>query len=228
MICPDGVVCRGGQQTCCPSSPSRTRFRCCRFAYANCCPDYLTCCPRGWTCYTSLHRCVRPGTHSSVLQMPASLLVNSTNKHCHDGTADIDPKVSRITPSQQEKKALKTSGFIGTSGDVFSPDEKYQCPDGTSTCELSSGIHGCCLIQNARWVKIMDTIPPPQSDGMWILFIFFFFWLWKTVFSLPITTLIIFVLIFWKATQIIKLIVVTIFLYIFTSLFIHVFLSEIC
>jgi len=150
VICPDGVVCRGGQQTCCPSSPSRTRFRCCRFAYVNCCPDYLTCCPRGWTCYTSLRRCVRPGTHSSVLQMPASLLVNSTNKHCHDGTADIDPKVSRITPSQQEETALKTSGFIGTSGDVFSPDEKYQCPDGTSTCELSSGIHGCCLIQNAR------------------------------------------------------------------------------
>jgi len=56
----------------------------------------------------------------------------------------MDPKVSGITPSQQEETLLKTSGFNGTPSDIFSPDEKHQCPDGTSTCELSSGIYGCC------------------------------------------------------------------------------------
>ena len=163
--CPDGIFCPN-RQTCCPTSPSRRRYNCCRFYHANCCSDYITCCPRYWQCLTTMRKCLKP-TYSSVLQMPAILLVNSTDKRCHDGTADIDPKVSRITPSQQEETVLKRSGFIGTSGDVFSPDEKYQCPDGTSTCELSSGIHGCCPIQNARWVKIMDTIPPPHSsDGM--------------------------------------------------------------
>jgi len=78
----------------------------------------------------------------------------------------MEAKVSRITPSQQEETALKTSGFIGTSGDVFSPDENYQCPDGKSICELSSGRYGCCPNYNARWVKIRNIISPPHSsDG---------------------------------------------------------------
>ena len=77
-------------------------------------------------------------------------LVNSTDKRCRDGTAGMDPKVSRVIPSQQAEQASKRSGLINTSGDVFSPDEKYQCPDGTTICELSSGIYGCCPIENAR------------------------------------------------------------------------------
>jgi len=146
--CPDGIFCPN-RQTCCPTSPSRRRYMCCRFYHANCCSDYITCCPRYWQCLTTMRKCLKP-TYSSVLQMPAILLVNSTDKRCHDGTADMDSKVSRITPSQQEETVLKRTGVIGTSDDVFSPGEKYHCPDGTSTCELSSGIHGCCPIQNAR------------------------------------------------------------------------------
>jgi len=62
----------------------------------------------------------------------------------------MDPKASSILPSQQVEMALKRSGFIGTSGEVFSPDQKYQCPDGKTICVLFSGIYGCCPIQNAR------------------------------------------------------------------------------
>ena len=76
--------------------------------------------------------------------MQAILLVNSIDKRGRDGTAGMDPKVSKIIPSQQVETAWKRNGFIGTSGNVFSPDDKYLCPDGTSICELSSGIYGCC------------------------------------------------------------------------------------
>ncbi|KAK2556025.1 hypothetical protein P5673_022024, partial [Acropora cervicornis] len=62
----------------------------------------------------------------------------------------MDPKVNRVTPSQQAEQASKKTGVIGTSGDVFSPDEKHQCADGTTICELSPGIYGCCPIENAR------------------------------------------------------------------------------
>ena len=77
-------------------------------------------------------------------------LVNSTDKRCRDGTAGMDPEVSRVTPSQRAEQASKRSGLIGTSGEVFSHDQNYQCPDGTTICELSSGIYGCCPIENAR------------------------------------------------------------------------------
>ena len=62
--------------------------------------------------------------------------------------------------SQQVEKELKRNGFIGISGNVFFPDETQQCPHGTKTCKLPSGINGCCPIQNPRWIKTMDTIPP--------------------------------------------------------------------
>ena len=81
-------------------------------------------------------------------------LVNSTDKHCRDDTAGVelgmDPKIRRVILSQPAEQASKRSGLIGTSGDVFSPDEKYQCPEGTTICEISSGIYGCCPIENAR------------------------------------------------------------------------------
>ena len=140
--CPDGSHCPDNYR-CCAHRPIGS-FACCAYGrFATCCPDLLTCCPPGYQCVVSVKRCVSL-TDSSVLQVQASLLVNSTDKRCRDGTADMDPKVSKIIPSQHVETASKRNGFIGTSGDVFSPDEKYQCPDGTSICELASGIYGCC------------------------------------------------------------------------------------
>ena len=74
----------------------------------------------------------------------AMLLVNSTDKRCRDGTASMAQKVSKNIPSQQAETPSKISDFISTSGNVFSPDENYQCLHGTSICELSSEIYGCC------------------------------------------------------------------------------------
>ena len=158
--CPDGTQCpnqrccrkRGGGYACCPWG--RT---------ANCCTDRITCCPPGWLCITSRRQCVRQ-TSSSVLRVQAAVLVNSTDKRCRDGTAGMDLKAGRSVPSQQVEPVLKTSGFIDTSSDASSPDEKHQCPDGTSTCELSSGRDGCCPIQNSGWIKIMDTFPHSHSS----------------------------------------------------------------
>lgn len=150
--CPDGRYCPDGNK-CCPTTPPGTRQRvwvCCAYGpYSKCCSDYRTCCPRRWTCVTLSHECVRQ-THSHVLRVPAILLVNSTDKRCRDGTAGMDPKVSSIIPSQQVETALKRSAFIDTSGDALSPDQKYQCPDGTTICVLFSGIYSCCPNQNAR------------------------------------------------------------------------------
>ena len=146
--CPDGLQCPP-INTCCPTIIPGL-YACCPYGpYAQCCCDFRTCCPPGFSCLTIQRKCVQM-THSSLLQVQAIQLVNSTDKRCHDGGAGMDPKVSRITPSKQVKTALKRSGFIGSSSDVFSPDEKYQCPDGTSICEVSSGIYGCCPVQNAR------------------------------------------------------------------------------
>ena len=88
----------------------------------------------------------RVNSYSSVLRIPAHLLANDTDKGCRDGIAGMDLKVGRIRPSQQPETALKRMRFISTSGEVFSTDEKYQCPEGTSICELSSGIYGCCQL----------------------------------------------------------------------------------
>ena len=141
--CPDGSQCPDRNRCCVLRNPMR--YGCCPYGVqAVCCQDRITCCPPATICVTSVRRCIQRLTDSSVLQVPAILLVNSTDKRCPDGTAGMDPKVSKIIPSQQVEKASKRNGFIGTSGDVFLRDKKYQCPHGTSICELSSGIYGCC------------------------------------------------------------------------------------
>ena len=150
VICPDGTVCLN--RKCCPTRPDRRLWACCSLKfgpYAVCCNDFRMCCPRGFTCITSMGVC-RRAINSSVLRVQAILLVNSTEKRCRDGTAGMDPKVNRIIPSQQAETAFKRSGLIDTSSDVFPSDEKHQCPDGTTICELSSGIYGCCPIENTR------------------------------------------------------------------------------
>ena len=132
VLCADGTHCPDGYR-CCPGREVIS-FVCCPYGrFATCCPDGLTCCPPGYRC--TADRCVH-FTDSSVLRVKAILLVNST--------AGMDLKVTKLIPSQQVETASKRNGFIGTSGNVFSPDEKYHCPDGTSICELSSGIYGCC------------------------------------------------------------------------------------
>jgi len=144
--CPDGTICPAGDG-CCPYTLEHGRYGCCRYGPgATCCPDYLTCCPRGFVCDIVRHRCYR-----------SSRLVNNTDELGRDGTAGIHPKASSIIPSQQLETSLKRIGFLHASGDVLSPDEKYQCPDGTNPCELFYGIYGCCLIQNKRRIKIMET-----------------------------------------------------------------------
>ena len=148
MICPGGrYQCPTGQR-CCPYTLEPERWGCCRLGPgAACCPDYITCCPPGNRCDIVRHRCV-----------PLRLLVNNTDKLGRDGTADIHPKVTRIIPSQQLETSLKgIIGFHHTSGGILFPDEKYQCPDGKSPCELFYGIYGCCPIHNKREKKIMET-----------------------------------------------------------------------
>ena len=143
MVCPDGSTCPDRNRCCVLRNPMK--YGCCRYGVqAVCCQDRITCCPPATVCVTSSRRCIQRLTDSSVLQLPAILLVNSTDERCPDGTAGMDPKVSKIIPSQQVETASKKNGFIGTSGDVFLRDKKYQCPHGTSICQLSSGIYGCC------------------------------------------------------------------------------------
>ena len=139
-------MCPGGNK-CCPYTLQPGKYGCCRLGPgAACCPDYVTCCPPGFQCDIVRHRCIR-----------GSLLGNDTDKLGRDGTAGIHPKASMITPSQQVETSLKRIGFLHTSSDVLSPDEKYQCPGGTSPCELFYGIYGCCPIQNNREIKLMET-----------------------------------------------------------------------
>ena len=141
------------------------KYLCCPYGRLSvCCDDRKHCCKYGYICIPQ-GMCMFP----PLLREPAAVLVNSTGKRCRDGTADMNLKAGKSIPTQQIETAMKRSGFIGTSGDVSSPDEKYKCPEGTSTCELSSGNDGCCPIQNAKWIKIkiMNTIPHPHSsEGM--------------------------------------------------------------
>ena len=145
MRCPDGTHCPD-HHTCCPKSPGqRPGFDCCPYGYAAvCCPNFKSCCPARHVCTTSPPFLCIPLRYSSVLRVQAMPLVNSTNKHCRDGTASMAQKVSKSITSKQAETLLQRSGFIGTSGNVFSPDENCQCLHGTSVCELSSGIYGCC------------------------------------------------------------------------------------
>ena len=142
VVCPDGRLCQAYGK-CCPSTHAGSYFCCVFGAGATCCSDGTYCCPARYACLISRGVCV-PLTDSPALPVQAIIIVNSIDKRGRDDTAGMDSKDSKIIPSQQVETASKRTGFIGTSGNVFYPDEKYLCSDGTSICELSSGIYGCC------------------------------------------------------------------------------------
>ena len=180
MVCPDGKLCPS-YGLCCPAAVAGSYFCCVFGAGATCCSDGTFCCPPRHACLNA-HRVCAPLTDSPALPVQAILLVNSIDKRGRDGTAGMDPKDSKIIPSQQVETASKRNGFIGTSGNVFSPDEKYQCPDGTSICELSSGRYGCCHL-------VRGYVNFRQENSC-------FFGFGKPEFSLPVTDSVIFIHIF--------------------------------
>ena len=133
MRCGDGSLCPAGNK-CCRKSLRPLSFRCCPHGPLSvCCRGGDYCCRPGRICFLARHQC-----------LPINALVNNKDTYGRDGTAGIDTNVSRIIPSQQVETSLKEIRFLYTSGDVLSPDEKYQCPGGTSPCELFYGRLGCC------------------------------------------------------------------------------------
>ena len=140
QVCPDGVHKCPDNHKCCQVGPPFF-YTCCIYKGlgANCCTNQRICCPPGFLC--GAHKTCLSMKDSSALRVQAILLVNSTDQRYRDGTAGMDAK---IIHSQQEETAAKRHGFIGKFGDVYSPNEKYQCSDGTSICELPSGRYGCC------------------------------------------------------------------------------------
>ena len=133
MRCRDGSLCPAGNK-CCQRRTGPPFYRCCPYGRLSvCCIGGLYCCPSGTICFLARHQCLH-----------RNALVNNKDTYGRDGTAGIDTNVSRIVPSQQVETSLKGIRFLYTSGDVLSPDEKYQCPDGTSPCELFYGRLGCC------------------------------------------------------------------------------------
>lgn len=167
--CPDGSFCPAGSRCCSRRGIGPPFYRCCPYGPRSvCCLDGIGCCPPGTICFVAHHQC-----------LAASALGNNKHTYGRDGTAGIDTKVSRIIPSQQVETSFKRIGFVYTSGDVLSPDEKYQCPDGTSPCELFYRIYGCCPIQNKREIKIMENKRYAQSFGESTCVS----WLWKNNFS---------------------------------------------
>ena len=131
--CPGGSTCPA-RHKCCRGRSFRPSYRCCPLGpHSVCCRGGDYCCHRGSICILERFQCE-----------PGNALVNNKDTYGRDGTAGIDTKVSRIVPSQQVETSLKGIRFLYTSGDVLSPDEKYQCPDGTSPCELFYGRLGCC------------------------------------------------------------------------------------
>ena len=202
--CPDGTSCPPNHR-CCKVIPP-IHYGCCLFAGlgAQCCPDHKTCCPPGFLC--GGHKTCLAMRGSSALQVQAILLVNSTDQRSRDGTIVMDAKVSNVIPSQQEETASKRNGFTGTSGDVFSPDQKYQCSDGTSICELSSGVYGCCHLVRGYvnfWQESLCFLAS-RADTLRARHVFHgrlvFSWLRKNAFSLPVTESIIFIIMFPKKT----------------------------
>ena len=144
MRCPDGSFCPAGNKCCSRRGTGPPYYRCCPYGPRSvCCLDGIGCCPPGTICFLARHQCLQ-----------ASAPVSNKHTYGRDGTAGI--KVSRIIPSQQVETSLKRIAFVYTFGDVLSPDEKYQCPDGTGPCELFYGIYGCCHIQNKQGIKIME------------------------------------------------------------------------
>ena len=131
--CPGGYTCPA-RNKCCRGRSIRPYYRCCALGpHSVCCPGGDFCCPRRTICSLATQQCLH-----------RNALVNNKDTYGRDGTAGIDTNVSRIVPSQQVETSLKGIRFLYTSGDVLSPDEKYQCPDGTSPCELFYGRLGCC------------------------------------------------------------------------------------
>ena len=174
--CPDGSHCPENSR-CCAHRPIGS-FACCAYGRsATWCSDLLTCCPPEYICMVP-KLCVAL-TDSSVLQVQASLLVNSTDKRCRDGTADMDSKVSKIIPSQHVGNSVEEKWFHR---------------------HLWGRFLAWWKISMSGWNKHLRTIfwniwllSPCQRVWKVLARELVFSWLWKTVFSLPVTESIIFI-----------------------------------
>ncbi|XP_065896567.1 progranulin-like [Dysidea avara] len=129
VICPGGKsVCPSGE-TCCPTAKQDV-FGCCPVHEAVCCDDHIHCCPKGFTCDIQNGTC-----YESITGKKTPLLTRQP-------TVDLEPK-----DSEKPMTALTVPKL--TLPNIICPDEKSQCPNGNTCCELAGGVYGCCPVPKA-------------------------------------------------------------------------------
>ena len=111
------------------------------------CPDDYTCCkiPGGWGC------CPLP-----------KAVCCSDEEHCcpHDTTCNLKTNTciphneGKETPLYKKKPAMLVTPQVQlTNTNIVCPDGESQCAKGETCCELSTGMYGCCPLQNAVCCK---------------------------------------------------------------------------
>lgn len=116
------------------------------------CPDKEHVCPDNSTCC----QLYVPGEYGCC-PMPQAVCC-SDGVHCCPQGSSCDLIHSRCVENEHENEILKSDGAIPFSAfvqeaehvsDIVCPGGKYQCPDGSTCCQLSGGEWGCCPLAHA-------------------------------------------------------------------------------
>ncbi|KAG5854951.1 hypothetical protein ANANG_G00043520 [Anguilla anguilla] len=120
VICPDGESECPDETTCCLLPDGS--WGCCPMAKAVCCADKKHCCPEGTTCDLEHSMCVT----ASRKRVPMWEKL---------------PARRRAAWEDQEDAVNVTS--------VTCPDGRSRCQDGSTCCQMISGLYGCCPYPDA-------------------------------------------------------------------------------
>ncbi|XP_071546738.1 progranulin-like isoform X3 [Panulirus ornatus] len=138
--CPDGHPCPE-KFTCCQMLHSG--YGCCPYSEATCCTDLIHCCPKGTTCNTTL------GTCDVQKKMRWSLLSRSsmTNK-----LSEMPGFKAEVEEEHHERL------------DIVCPDERFQCREGDTCCQMKDGNYGCCPMPDATCCPDHESCCPNGYD----------------------------------------------------------------
>jgi len=124
VTCPNGQQCDEGD-TCCGTSNTNQHFGCCPFTKGTCCSDGIHCCPHDFSCELEIGECIY--IHP----------VSAAGEPALDGPATA---TAPVIPLATEKKTVTKN---------MCPDQKKQCSDTATCCQLAGGAWACCPEANA-------------------------------------------------------------------------------
>ena len=125
---PQNVICPDKESQCSDGSTccllKSGDYACCPLANALCCEDKVHCCPGDYKCNTAEGTCTKG-----------------------------DQVIAMFKKQPAIKEAKQNVLSLIAPQNVICPDGKSECADGSTCCQLTSGVYGCCPQANAVCCK---------------------------------------------------------------------------